>query len=205
MWRRRLPDAGDCDFLVDPRLRADEANVFWHAEAYSSVVLLRQAPDDFQAMRFIPEDWRDAFIRRDEHDGAHLVVGPAGNRHQLWLPEPPPSGTPLAAVITLDGAACHRAEAALRFWQHVANERLPPAAAPGQRLARLTPALRALDGQLDGASYRTIATCLFDARRVDTEPWKTSSLRDSVIRLVRTGAAMVKGQYRGLLKPRQRE
>jgi len=58
---------------------------------------------------------------------------------------------------------------------------------------------------LEGASYRTIATCLFGARRVDTEPWKTSSLRDTVIRLVRTGAAMVKGQYRGLLKPRPRE
>ena len=64
-------------------------------------------------------------------------------------------------------------------------------------------ALRALDARLAGASYRAIAEALFDPGRLTSEPWKTSSLRDTVIRLARTGFAMTRGGYRNLLGPRR--
>ena len=52
---------------------------------------------------------------------------------------------------------------------------------------------------MDGASYRVIAEAFFGHRRVAAEPWKTASLRDTVIRLARTGSAMMRGGYRALL------
>ena len=39
----------------------------------------------------------------------------------------------------------------------------------------------------------------FGAQRVAAESWRTSSLRDATIRLVRTGMAMSNAQYRRLL------
>jgi hypothetical protein len=62
--------------------------------------------------------------------------------------------------------------------------------------------LRALDGQLADASYREIAEVLFGARRLEHEPWKTSSLRDTTIRLVRGGLALMRAGYRKLLRGR---
>jgi len=47
--------------------------------------------------------------------------------------------------------------------------------------------VRALDGHLAEASYRDIAEVLFGTRRIERETWKTSSLRDRTIRLVRGG------------------
>ena len=61
----------------------------------------------------------------------------------------------------------------------------------------------ALDGRLAGASYRAIAEALFDPSRITSEPWKTAPLRDTVIRLTRTGFAMMRGGYRNLLGPRR--
>lgn len=51
-----------------------------------------------------------------------------------------------------------------------------------------------------GASYRDIAESLFGSQRVGEEPWKTSPLRDSTIRLVRGGVALMRGGYRKFLR-----
>lgn len=90
----------------------------------------------------------------------------------------------------------------MRFWRLVAHGRLRTGPPKPHRLDRLVAALRALDGRLDGASYRAIAEVLFGARRVSAEPWKTASARDTVIRLARTGLATMRGDYRTLLKPK---
>ena len=58
----------------------------------------------------------------------------------------------------------------------------------------------ALDGHLAEASYREIAEALFGARRVEGEMWKTSSLRDRTIRLVKGGLALMRAGYRKLLR-----
>lgn len=59
--------------------------------------------------------------------------------------------------------------------------------------------LRALDGRAGGAVHREVAEALWGAARVAAEPWKTSSLRDATLRLVRDGGAMVRGGYLSLL------
>lgn len=62
--------------------------------------------------------------------------------------------------------------------------------------------LRAADGRQAGAAHREIANALYGIARVAAEPWKTSSLRDTTMRLVRDGKAMIEGGYLGLLAPR---
>jgi hypothetical protein len=139
-------------------------------------------------------------VRRDAADGIHIVIRAAGVRHQLFLAHPITEGAALAAAIPLDISAPHRAEATMRFWHHATygRRRRPPATS--RRSDRLTPTLRALDGYLEGASYRTIADGLFGTSRVAADPWKTSPLRDRVIRLVRQGISLMQGGYRTLLR-----
>lgn len=59
--------------------------------------------------------------------------------------------------------------------------------------------LRALDGHLAKATYRDIAQQLFGRERLNCEPWKTSSIRATTIRLVKGGIALMRGGYRKLL------
>jgi hypothetical protein len=102
-------------------------------------------------------------------------------------------------VILLDELAPHRAEAALRFWR-LLRDKPPRRAEHPPDLRRVLSLLRALDGHLGGASYRKIAERLFGTARVTANPWKTSSLRDATIRLVRGGVALMRGGYRKFLK-----
>lgn len=60
--------------------------------------------------------------------------------------------------------------------------------------------LRAFDARRDAASYRQIAAGLYGERRVEAEPWKTSSLRDATMRLVRDASGMASGGYFALLR-----
>ena len=59
--------------------------------------------------------------------------------------------------------------------------------------------MRALDAHLDQASYRQIAEALFGFDAVFAQPWKTSDLRQRVIRLVQAGTKLMRGGYRDLL------
>lgn len=72
------------------------------------------------------------------------------------------------------------------------------------RLARLTLILRALDLRDGGATYRQIAVELGreDATNLSASDWKMSASRSFVVRLVRDGIAMMKGDYRKLLRIR---
>jgi hypothetical protein len=61
-------------------------------------------------------------------------------------------------------------------------------------------ALRALDGRLDDATYREIASALFGAAVISAGAWKSHDVRDRTIRLVRFGISMMRGGYRQLLR-----
>jgi hypothetical protein len=74
-----------------------------------------------------------------------------------------------------------------------------------QRRERLAFALRALDGHIDGASYRVIAEVLFGRKRIPESAWKTHELRSRTIRLVQAGLALMRGGYRALLRPPSRK
>ncbi len=70
---------------------------------------------------------------------------------------------------------------------------------PSQKTIRLQNALLALDALEAKASHREIAEVLYGKRRVGEELWKTSSLRQGVIRLHRLGEEMRHGGYVRLL------
>jgi hypothetical protein len=65
--------------------------------------------------------------------------------------------------------------------------------------------LRASDARTDGATYREIAEVLLPAARIAERDWETHDVRDRIIRLVKTGLALVQGGYRALLRPRSRK
>lgn len=77
-----------------------------------------------------------------------------------------------------------------------------PLALTRQRRDRLVLTVRALDGHLAEASYREIAQALFGTRRIERDTWKTSSLRDRTIRLVRGGIHLMRAGYRTLMRGR---
>lgn len=197
------PGAGGYDFLADPNRRADDVPVFWRPDELASVVVLTAAPAGTEISSISLADLPAEFMRRDAEDGAHLLIRDHTISHQLWLIDPPSGATPVVALIALDLTAPQRADATLRFWRYVAHGRPRTPPSPPHRVDRLVSALRALDARLAGASYRAIAEALFDPSRLTSEPWKTSSLRDTVIRLTRTGFAMMRGGYCNLLGPRR--
>lgn len=72
------------------------------------------------------------------------------------------------------------------------------------KIVRRIAILRALDGWLAGASYRTLAEGLLGTEALPASAWKTSSRRGQVIRLVATDRRLMNGGYRELLKPSRR-
>ena len=196
------PTAGGCDFLADPAPRATEADVFWHPDELWSVVVLTAASTRPQAPAISLATLPGTLVRREADDGIHILVGKGPAAHQLWLVNPTTDTTPLAALVPLDASALERARSALRVWRFADGD--PEAGGPA-RNQRVIAMLRALDGHLDGASYREIAEILYGPDHLAAHPWKTSPSRATVIRLVRTGLELMRGGYRRLLRPRQRD
>ena len=140
-------------------------------------------------------------IRRTS-DGWHVLLRMGGLEHRLWLREPPLAEQAYAAELPLDENFEIRAHAARRLWR-VLNRRSagPPFRELSlQRRQRLALALRALDGRIEGHSYRAIAEGLFGTKRIPERAWKTHDLRNRTIRLVRTGFELMRGGYRQLLR-----
>lgn len=141
---------------------------------------------------------------RDGADGRYAILR-AGVLTQVVLLAGTTAGDPSAALMPLDDDLPGRMEALLRFWRGLCGLPLPrDTRMTVHQRRRLRLMLQATDGRGHGASYREIATALYDRERVASEPWKTSSLRDGVIGLARGGAAMVAGGYRQLLRHRRR-
>jgi hypothetical protein len=139
---------------------------------------------------------------RQASDGWHAVVRVRDVEHRLWFRETPTVGAAYAAELPLDDSFADRAHAAQRFWRAL-NGRSPGPPLhqlSAQRRERLTLALRALDGRLDGGTYREIAEGLFGAERIPGRSWKTHDLRKRTIRLVQTGYSLMRGGYRAFLK-----
>lgn len=112
---------------------------------------------------------------------------------------------PLMVMVALDADVPARLSAAARLWRRL-DTQAPRAEdqLPLQKRRRLKHMLRAVDGRTCGATHRQIAQAIFGAARTAGEPWKTSALRDTTLRLVRDGGTMIGGGYRSLLRPRRR-
>ena len=144
---------------------------------------------------------------RQAPDGWHAVLRIQGAQHHLWLKEAPKPGVSYAAEVPLDGDFEMRTHASHQLWRAIHGR---PSGPPfhqlsAQRRERLALALRALDGHIDGASYRVIAEVLFGRKRIPERAWKTDELRSRTIRLVQAGLALMRGGYRDLLRPPSRK
>ncbi|WP_315745047.1 MULTISPECIES: DUF2285 domain-containing protein [unclassified Bradyrhizobium] len=144
---------------------------------------------------------------RAASDGWHVVLPLGGGTHRLWLPDEPVKRVTYSVKLPLDEDFEARARAAQRLWRALNNRPLGPSpdGLTLQQRARLATALRALDGHLEGASYRTIAEVLFGSARIPARAWKTHDLRSRTIRLVQLGLRLMRGGYRDLLRPRHRK
>lgn len=144
---------------------------------------------------------------RHASDGWHGVVALAGVTHRLYLPAIPDKGAPLSIELPLDANFGIRLEAAHRFWCAIDGRHLGPSplALPPRRRRRFVLMMRALDAWLAGHSYREIAEGLFGKERVGRRSWKDHDLRSHIIRLVKSGIALMRGGYRALLRPSSRK
>jgi hypothetical protein len=108
---------------------------------------------------------------------------------------------PSAVLLPLDQFFEIRAVAAVRLWRGLTDRNLGPnpSTLSKARRDRLVLALRALDGWLDGATYREIAGALFGDASLSLRGWKSHDLRDRTVRLVRSGLGMMHSGYRRLL------
>jgi len=173
--------------------------VFWAVDACAAVVELAASVRGSGLRQ--PDVWPGEVARREAADGAHILLRVHGARFQVWQPDGMTVGVSLSAVLPFDGAIAARAEASLRLWRLLESGGAVAVPLSRGRADRLAASLRALDAHLDGASYRTIAEAVFGPRRLAAESWKTSSLRDVVIRQVRSGRRLMNGGYRRLLAP----
>ncbi|RAZ89612.1 DUF2285 domain-containing protein [Mesorhizobium hawassense] len=141
---------------------------------------------------------------RDSPQGAHVVHGGEIATQLLLLPGSDAERS-LAAMIPLDSHTLGRVEALVRFWRAYHKRPVPADTRMTiQQRRRLRLMMRAADGRTNGASYRDIATAFYGTGRVASAPWKTSSLRDTVVGLVKGGGAMIAGGYLQLLSHRKR-
>jgi hypothetical protein len=188
-------------FPADPHVRAGEQIVFWLPDVLASTVILVALNGrwDGPSLAYDPENWPGLIALREAPDGVFIQLSDDGTVHHLWLPLRPNEGESVAAMLPLDDAAPVRIDATAAFWRTLARKRSKQQRSPPLWKARLIPALQALDGRQSGASYRAIATALYGEERIAAEPWKTSSLRDTTIRLVRRGLFLMRGGYRRLL------
>lgn len=133
-------------------------------------------------------------------DSDRLGIVAGSDLRVLISGDPAPNGM-LAALVILDRHGAERLDAVARLIR--TSSTVPPdARLTRQRRCRLRQILRALDGHGTGAAYRAIAEALFGLRRIAAFPWKTCPLRDTTIRLVRDGLALLRGGYRRLLRRR---
>jgi hypothetical protein len=140
-------------------------------------------------------------------DGWHAIVPLQGVIHRLYLPTLVSRGAALAVELRLDTNFDIASLAANRFWLAMEGRSIgaPHLDLPLRRRQRFKLAVRALDGWLEGNSYREIAEGLFGRQRIDGRSWKSHDLRSRTIRLVQDGIALMRGGYRALLRPPSRK
>ncbi|WP_246138474.1 DUF2285 domain-containing protein [Nitrospirillum bahiense] len=200
------PPAGGCDVLADPALTAQEAFVFWRADALARLVRLTPAPLAAGCLiHFDPDRWGGRQAALLTPDGYQLIVSPRpGLAHHLLLPgpDPPAARAALAPQPLFDAWHPQRLASTLAFWRYAQNPRITrappvPALKPTGRTLESTFILWALDLAAAGASGREVAAALWGAVPAD---WSDSPMRAQVRRVLATGRRLVNGDYRALLR-----
>ena len=182
-------------FLIDPDLPAGLADVFWRPHvAPGLVVRLETARPDFGGVLALGGNLAR---QRSAPNGLHLKFLSGLQAHV-------PGGdlqTPLAVVLPVTGSYSTHLRAAGGFLRSLDGLASPIDDLTVQQRVRLDRTLRAFDGAEAQQSYRAIAEQVFGQDAVRRHPWRTSPVRDTAIRLVRSGRRLVDGAYLKLLRP----
>lgn len=144
---------------------------------------------------------------RQGPDGWHAVLYLRGVEHRIWFKEAPIIADAYTVELPLDRDFEFRASAGIRLLRGLNGrpQGAPPHAISAHRRRRVALALRASDARTDGATYREIAAVILPAARISERAWPTHEVRNQIIRLVKTGFALVRGGYRALLRPPSRK
>jgi hypothetical protein len=196
---------GASAFVTDPAGSSQDQAIFWAPEVLPTIIPIVRSTAAFNGNVLSLAEMSAGEIRQAS-DGWLVLLRVRGVEHRLWLKEPPAADAAYAAELALDSDFEIRAHAARRLWLALNGRPAGPAfqeLSPHRR-QRLALALRALDGRLEGNSYRTIAEGLFGTRRISEGAWKSHDLRNRTIRLVLTGFALMRGGYRALLRQARR-
>lgn len=185
-------------FIADPDMPAGVADVFWRPEvAPSQVVILERSR---LVMATPLRLGGNVALQRRGTNGLHvrLQTGVQALVRDGDLTEP------LAVVLPISGQFSAALRAAQGLQRTLAGAASPQDDLRPQLRLRLARALAAFDGAGLGWSYRAVATEVFGSAIVTREAWRTSTVRDTTIRLVRAGRLMVAGGYRSLLQGEKR-
>jgi len=195
-------------FAADPDQSFLEQTVFWAPEVLPTVIPVRPAllVSSHSQVSLDLNNLETGQLRQGP-DGWHAVLHLNGVEHRVWLKEAPVVAVTYAVELPLDRDFEFRADAGRRLWRGLNGrpQGEPLHALSANRRRRLALALRALDARMDGATYREIAEVLFPAERISERDWRTHDLRNRIIRLVRSGFALMQGGYRALLRPPPRK
>ena len=166
--------------------------------------MLVPAPDGFEGAYRFEALGRLRPSIDPQHGGEwHCFVNDADGPMFLWLKGERPA-LPMAALVPLDETVLLRLAGLVRLKRRLDRHSAGPLPSAWQITTRLRTRLldmiRALDGHLEGASYRELARALYGPEAVERFPWKTSSIRGQTIRLVADAVAMMDGGYRKLLR-----
>jgi hypothetical protein len=141
----------------------------------------------------------------DVDDGRHLLIDDPDGPHRLWLVEDI-HARGNAFLIPFDNDFGARLHSLQRLHRRLVGQRsgspLRSLQLTALQRARLALQLRALDGELEGASRRDIATVLLDAqaRGIPAIEWKNAALRKRVNRIIAHAKVLMNGGYITLLR-----
>ena len=194
-----LPDGSGIDLIAewraaDPALPADRAGVLWRPEIAPGLVV------PFDGDPSAAAEWRAAALlkaARRTADGLHLRFE---SGLQLQFCGAARAGQPLFVVLAFDRDLGLRIDAVERLNRTLSGRPSAPSHWTRGQRERLAKSLAALDGALMGETYRQIAARLFGRHAGADEPWPTSSIRATTIRLVQSGRRLMGGGYRQLLR-----
>jgi hypothetical protein len=200
-------------FAADPDQSYLEQTIFWAPEVLATVIPVRPAPVRPPLIAGPHSHVRldlgnlDGGQLRQGPDGWHAVMHLHGVEHRIWFKEAPIVSAAYIVEYPFDRDFEFRVDAGRRLWRGLNGrpQGKPLHALSAYRRRRLALALRALDARMDGATYREIAEVLLPAHRVAKRDWRTHDVRSRIVRLVKTGFALVQGGYRALLRPAPRK
>lgn len=195
-------------FAADPERSFLEQTIFWAPEAVPTIIPVRPAllvgshsHVSLQLGKLSEGQFRQG------PDGWHAVLYLRGVEHRIWFKQAPILAAAYTVELPLDRDFDIRAGAGMRLWRGLNGrpQGAPPHAISAHRRRRIALALRASDARGGGATYREIAEIILPAQRIPRQEWGTHEVRDQIIRLVKTGLALVQGGYRALLKPTRKK